>query len=118
MLALGKYFQKKKEEFNSKEEFFDKVLKEAKHDLVQSEGKLKPTNLRELVQQKASLRWSKSQTANLKSAVVDIVLENRAKSNKVVYFFFRTVHSIWFQRFITLTIIANTIDLSLYRYPI
>eukprot|EP00347_Sterkiella_histriomuscorum_P011811 403371009 len=95
--AMSKLVGKKQEEYNSQEQYFNQVLKEAKQNIQNKDQEVnKHTNLRTLVQQKLSLRLSKNNSKVTKS-LKEINIQHRASKNKLY---------------------ANTVDLSLDRYPL
>lgn len=73
--------------------------------------------MRQLVQQKLSIRLTKKNT-KLQTEFRSITLDHRAARSKFIKFFYTMINSRNFQRAITFLIIINTIVLSLDRHPI
>jgi CHAT domain-containing protein len=110
--VFRQYIEKKLQ--NEYEEYFKAVLKEASLNQGQNNA-----NMREVVGIKVGLEYMKYKEIEQEKLVENKrSMDSRKKASPIYRFAIKIISSPAFTKFMTLTIVANTIILSLDRYPI
>eukprot|EP00347_Sterkiella_histriomuscorum_P013361 403365010 len=115
--AFRNFLDKKREEQQTKEEFFQDLLQETKDQyLKDKQNPNQPTSLRQLASLRLGLKVQRQQQ-DLSKHYRNFKTEYRAEKNKIFKLAFMIQKHSLFSGFISFAIVVNTVILSLDKYP-